>query len=114
METHTIERDGDTDLRFKGELLASASSSPDTARSDYSGSTGRWTVLELYRTAAGNYVVHEVGRTSWDGEQDRHTATVCEAEAEVVDAVRTHDGRLGRLGKQVLEEAGIDAVEEIA
>lgn len=107
METFTLSIDNAPDLRFTGELIAENSSSANNARSDYSGSTGRWTELALYRTIGGRYICHQIGRTQWQGEHDRYSGKVCETEAEVI-AFFGH----GWVAKGLYEEAGItDALE---
>jgi hypothetical protein len=78
MKEFAITRDNERDLVFTGEIIASASSSPETSRSDFSGSTGRWTELTLYKTQGGKYVCESIGRTQWQGEHDRHKGAVCE------------------------------------
>lgn len=47
---------GDTSVRFTGELLSKKSSrrSPTDLR---------WTEIEIYKTQAGKYVVHKIGRS---------------------------------------------------
>jgi hypothetical protein len=47
---------GDHRVRFTGTILAQKSSKQ--GRDDL-----RWTEIEIYRTAAGNYIVHKVGRS---------------------------------------------------
>ena len=84
METITLSIDNKPNIRFTGELLASAASSGDPARgSDYSGSVKRWAELELYRTKGGKFVCYQVGRTLWVNERDRRSGTVCETAEEV-------------------------------
>ena len=61
MEQITVERDGAANIRFKGELIATTSSSANNASSYYSGSTGRWRTLSLWKTAVGKYVGQTVG-----------------------------------------------------
>lgn len=78
MKEYIVKRDNERDIIFTGEIIATASSSPEQSRSDYSGSTGRWTVLRLYRTKGGKYVCQEIGRTQWQGEHDRYRGAVCE------------------------------------
>lgn len=102
METITVTRDNDSDIRFTGEEIASASS-----HSPYDCS-GRWTVLKLYRTKGGKYVCSEVGRTQWQGESDRYSGTVCETPAEVIK----YFGH-GRLAKEIYDEAGFEDVVEV-
>lgn len=108
MTKYRVERDGDKDLSFTGELIAESSSSPETARSDYSGATGRWSELRLYRTKGGKFVCEQIGRTQWQGEHDRYSGAVCDDEA----GVQEFFGH-GWLAKELYEEAEIEAVEII-
>lgn len=108
MEEFTVSRDNDRDLRFNGEKIAWASSSPNNAHSNYSRSTGRWTELRLYKTAGGKFVCESIGRTQWQGEHDRRSAKVCETVEEVIGFFGS-----GWLAKELYEEAGIECVEEI-
>jgi len=108
MKKHNVRRDGHRDISFTGELIAEVSSSPETARSDYSGATGRWAELRLYRTKGGKLVCEQIGRTQWQGEHDRHSGAVCDNEAGVVEFFGH-----GWLAKELYKEAEIDAAEEI-
>ena len=108
METITLENDNAPAIRFTGERVARVSSSPDTASSYYSGHTGRYTILELYKTKGGKFVAHSVGVTQWQGEHDRHKSAVCEDEAAVI-AFFGH----GWLAKDLYEEAGIEDVQDV-
>lgn len=108
METFTLKNDGAPDVRFTGVELASTSSSANNASSYYSGSVGRWTVLELYKTKGGKFIAHSIGRTQWQGEHDRYKVAVCETEAEVI-AFFGH----GWLAKSLYEEAGIVDVTNV-
>lgn len=105
MDIITIEIDNAPDIRFSGELVAKASSSDDQAMGrHYSGQTGRWTELYLYRTAGGRYVCHQIGRTRWQGERDRHSGAVCDTLEEVIEFFGHR-----WLAKELYAEAGIDA-----
>lgn len=108
METFTLKNDNAPAVRFTGVEVASASSSANNASSYYSGSVGRWTVLELYKTKGGKFIAHSVGRTQWQGEHDRYKVAVCETEADVI-AFFGH----GWLAKDLYEEAGISDVTEV-
>lgn len=108
METITLENDNAPAIRFTGERVARVSSSPDTASSYYSGHTGCYTILELYKTKGGKFVAHSVGVTQWQGEHDRHKSAVCEDEAAVI-AFFGH----GWLAKDLYEEAGIEDVQYV-
>lgn len=103
MDTFEIERDDARPLRFKGEMIASASSKA-------AGGPGsqRWRVLHLYRTAAGKLVAERIGRTVWANETDRHEAKVCATEAEVVEWLG-----LGDTAKEIYFQAKIDVAEQI-
>src|SRR5215216_4249031 len=60
--------DNGPDITFFGELIGSAASSDNRAcRRSFSGNTGRWTELFIYKTAGGNYVCSRVERTRWTG-----------------------------------------------
>jgi hypothetical protein len=76
--------------------------------SSYSGSTGRWTELRLYKTKSGKYICSCVGRTRWQGEHDRFSGSVCDS----IDEVISFFGN-GWLAKELYEEAKIDASIEI-
>ena len=107
-EAFVVRRDGAANLQFRGELVAEASSSPDRARSGFSGNTGRWTELALYRTVGGNYVCSQIGRTQWQGEHDRRDAVVCADAVSVVE----YFGH-GWLAKELYAAAGIEDAETI-
>ncbi len=95
-------------LRFTGELIGSAASSDNNALLNYSGSTGCWTELALYRTARGKLICYRIDRTRWQGEHDRFTGKVCESEAEVIEFFGH-----GRIAQELYEDAGIENVTEI-
>ena len=108
MESFSISRDDQADLRFVGEKIVSVGNSPDTARSDYSGSTGRSMDLVLYRTKAGKYVAQRIGYSQWQGERTRYEAAVCSSPAEVAAFFG-----YGRLAKELYSEAGLDIAEQV-
>lgn len=109
MQTYTVQRDNDLDIRFTGELIASATSTDNNVDTGaYSGSVGRWSELALYRTKGGKLICEQVGKTRWQGEHDRHSAAACDTEAEVIAFFGT-----GWLAKELYEKAGIEAVQEI-
>lgn len=86
METFTLENDNAPSMRFSGQLIAHVSSTDNQANSSrYSGQTGRWTELSLYKTQGGKFVCHQIGRTIWDGERDRFSGKVCVTLSEIKD-----------------------------
>lgn len=107
METYTLERDGLRDLRFEGELLAEVSSPH--------GELGprRWTELRLHRLKDGRHVLETVERNDYPNERDQCAAVVVAADPEAVIASVEQDGKLERLGRELLLEAGIEPVEEV-
>jgi hypothetical protein len=109
METFTLEIDNAPSVRFTGELVASAASSDNQAiGSGYSGQTGRWTELALYKTKGGKIICHQVGRTRWQGDRDRFSAKVCETLAEVKEFFGHR-----WLAKELYAEASIDDAVEV-
>lgn len=108
METITIENDGAPNIRITGQLLVCTSSSANNASSYYSGSVGRWTELNLYKTAGGRFVAQSIGHTQWQGEHTRYKAAVCQTEADVIEFFGH-----GWLAKNLYEDAGIADVQEV-
>jgi len=108
MDTITVQRDNDLDIKFTGERIAAVSSSDNNARSDFSGNTGRWADLALYRTQGGKLICEQIGHTRWQGEHTRHSGAVCETEAQVIEFFGT-----GWLSKKLYDDADIDAAVEI-
>jgi len=105
-EIFSLQRDN---LTFEGELIATAASTDDPQSSDFSGSTGRWTELALYKTTVGGtWVCSRIGRSCWQGERDSHEATQCKTEQELIDWFGTD-----WLAKRLLKSAGIDSAEHI-
>lgn len=109
MEEYVIERDNAPSLKFTGVCLASAKSSSNRAMgSSYSGQTGRWCELALYKTRCGKFVCSQIGYTQWQGEKNRYSGAVCETEAEVIKFFGH-----GWLAKDLYETAEIKDVQEI-
>jgi hypothetical protein len=107
-EKVVVRRDGKPDLRFQGELLASASSSDDRQSSSYSGELGRWVELQLWQTRGGKYVCQEIRWTRWQGEEDRYQAEVC-TDAKSMAEFFGHSW----LAKLIYARTGLDALEDV-
>ena len=107
METYTIQRDNDKDLKFTGEKIASATSTPDTAmgRRYFNEST----VLSLYKKQAGAFVCERATCLMEADEMDIHEAAVCYSEDPVIELFGTD-----WLAKELYDRAEIEAVEVIA
>lgn len=97
-----VKRDNESTLRFTGEMLADVSSHSEKNKT-------RWTVLRLYKTQGGKYVCQSIGRTRFEGEVDRFSATVVDDEAGVIAFFRH-----GSLAKALYDYADIDDIEDIA
>jgi len=109
MQTFTLEIDNKPNIRFTGELAASVASSDDEAMgSRYSGQTGRWTELALYKTKGGKFICHQIGRTRWLGERDRFSGQVC----ETLEDVKAFFGHRW-LAKALYAEASIDDAVDV-
>jgi len=109
MEKITVERDNQRNISFIGELLAKTSSSDDRAMgSSYSGETGRWQVLKLYKTEQGNFVCQRINRTCWQGERDSYEAVICRNELEIFDFFG-----YSRLAKDLYIKADVNNLEII-
>jgi hypothetical protein len=109
METFTLEIDNAPSVRFTGELVASAASSDNQAMgSRYSGQTGRWTELALYKTIGGKFICHQIGHTRWVGERTRYSGKVCES----LDEVKQFFGHRW-LAKELYYDAKIDDVVNV-
>ncbi len=108
LELIILTNDNAPDIRFKGELIAEVSSSANNASGSYSGATGRWTELKLYRTTGGRYVAQSVGHTQWQGEHTRYSTVVCETAADVIDFFGH-----GWLAKSLYNEADIEDVQDV-
>lgn len=99
---YLIERTNALDLKFTGELIASVYTSKNNA----SCRPGRWTTLDLYRTASGKFIAESVDYPIWEHEHERHSAELCATEADVIRFFGT-----GWLAKELYKKAGIDAPE---
>ena len=103
METITLERTGERNLRFKGEMLGSASSHWINGVEQ-----NRWTEYEIYKTETGKYVVAITHVTCWQGEVNGYQAEVCNTPEEVYDFLTDNDGygsHISNQAKEALEEA---------
>jgi len=109
MEKITVERDNDRNLVFTGELITKVSSSDDRAMgSSYSGETGRWQVLKLYKAKTGKFVAQRINRTRWQGERDTYEAKVCSTHNDIVEFFGG-----GWLAKELYEEGDINAAIDL-
>jgi hypothetical protein len=110
-ETFTLERSGQRDLRITGEKIAVVSSE--------SYDCTRWTVLHLFEVESprAKYVVHQVNCTKWQGEDTLYQVLLATNEDQLIDLLSSGgehgDTYLDKLGKELLDQAGIEYVEEL-
>ena len=100
---------GEPFLKFTQENIAGTSNDSDRASGDWSGETGRWTTLRLYKTDGGKFICQRIDHTQWTGEHTGYSAEVCDS----LEAVQSWFGH-GRLAKEIYYLAKIEAVEQIA
>ena len=74
----------------------------------YSGQTGRWTTLALYKTVGGKFICHQIGHTRWQGERTKYSGKVCNDVSEVIAFFGNR-----WLAKELYNEAGIESVNDI-
>lgn len=103
MTDYVVQQDDGPSVAFNGKRIGEVSSSNNNANPSYSGSTGRWTILRLYRTRGGKFVCEKIGHSQWQGEKSRYSAAVCETEAEVTEFFK-----FGWLAKELYDDASID------
>ncbi len=100
----TVTRDGKKDLSFTGVHIAVASDHEHQGPQNT-----RWSEIDIYRTDSGKYVVAQVYRTRWQGEEDSHRADVCESPADVLELLSWEDEEgnngISNMAKEALEAA---------
>ena len=105
LNQHIVIVNNDLDIKFTGEVMATATSSANNSSgSAHSGSVGRWTELQLYKTQSGKYICESIGRTQWQGERDIFNGAICTTVDEVIAFFGT-----GWLAKELYDSAKIDA-----
>lgn len=109
-ETIIVRRTGQAPLRVRGVIIASVSSSWDTASTAYSGSTGQKQDVCIIRTSTGKYVVRVEHYTLWLGSKDTHDAAVYPSLKQCVEYLS--DRIPGWMLKELIEELGEEAVAE--
>ena len=101
----TVIRDDKKDLAFAGVLISSGSDHEHQGPQN-----SRWSEIDIYRTDSGRYVVAQVYRTQWQGE-DSHRADVCESAAAVMELLEWEDEE-GNNGLSNLAKEALDAAAE--
>ena len=105
MKRYKLERDGDVDVTFEGDLVASVDSRKyGTVKPD----ADRWSEIRLYKTASGKIVAHEIGNTKMPGERVFRQVYICDSKSELVEELGGN-----WLAKKLYDSVGIEASEEI-
>jgi len=97
-----LTRDEALDLAFTGWKVAVGRCGDRTYEVDWT----RWTVVTLYVTESGKFIVAIERHSKWEGQGSRYAATVHDTFDEVVDHLTSdNDGRLGPASKTMIEDA---------
>ncbi len=100
----TVTRDGKKDLQFTGVKIGSGSDHEHQGPQN-----SRWSEIDIFRTDSGRYVVAQVFRTRWQGEEDSRRAEVCESAAAVLELLEWEDEEgnsgISNMAKEALEAA---------
>lgn len=97
MEQFTFKQTDGPEIRFTGEFRAKATSHRNNA--------WRWTELHAYETEGGNWIVHEIGKTTIEGEVEFHTVHVFGS----TDDLTRYFG-FTKLAMKLYDRLGIDAI----
>lgn len=96
-----LQRTGNVDLVFDGELLAEQSTREDGAQ--------RWAELRIWRTDTGKYVTQRLGRSIVPGEVDKIVTRIVNDPANIAEALMSRQG-----DATFLSNFALDALAEAA
>lgn len=83
-DEHTV-RDDDREITFTGHLLGVSTSQDELEPRD------RWTEIQIFETAANQFIVSIIGMSNRPGELQRYRTYVCEDAAAAVEALHQVD-----------------------
>ena len=86
-ETITLDRTGQTPLRFTGDLIYETSSHDPVSGTLHE----RWHEVRVYRTKAGKWIVAITFCTTFANEHETCTVTVCPDQAAIVGPLTGYD-----------------------
>ena len=107
-ESFRIDHDDGLPIAFTGNLLCIVESSPDSNRSNWSGMTGRWRRLELYKTRAAQYICVCRAFTQWERERDSVSVEVVNEPKGIAEFFGP-----GWMLRQLCEQSGVDLAEHV-
>lgn len=96
-------RTGDRTIRFRGRLLAEATSWTPGRR--------RWTDIRMYKTEAGQYVIEIVGCTEIRSEEWRYATQVSDTAEGAVECLHKYDEDGVRYLTKLADKVAHDAAE---
>ena len=118
MVKHTLKRDNERPVTFRGERIGEASTQ--------SCNDTRWTDVDIYRTQAGRLIAHTSHISQWQGEGCSYHVVMADNVETLLGLLRYSDeysdeydaeGSDGALSDVVLDalaDAGLDVAEEVA
>ncbi len=99
---YRLTRDDDLDLAFTGWEVAEGRCGDREFERDWT----RWTIITLYVTAGGRFIVGIERHSKWQGATSRYDATVHETFDDVLNHLKgDNDGRVGTASKAMIENA---------
>ena len=102
LKAYRITRDEALDLALDGWCIATGRCGDRALVHDWT----RWTVVNLYLTTSGKFVVAVQRHSKWEGQGSRYAASVHEDFDGVVKHLTDdNDGRLGPASKAMIEDA---------
>lgn len=107
-EKYRVERDGEKDLVFEGEIVASVDGRIVAGRE-----MNRWDEYTLYKTLKGKYILEHQYITLWQGERNLNEAWIGDDPAETLKKAGFDQVQIPRLIKDLAKEAGIDIAEHV-
>jgi len=99
---YRLTRDDDLDLAFTGWKVAEGRCGDREHESDWT----RWTIVRLYVTTGGRFVVGIERHSRWQGSTSRYDAVAHETFDDVLLYLKDdNDGRVGTASKAMVEDA---------
>jgi hypothetical protein len=102
----TLNRTGNPPIRFTGSLIGYADN-------EFVGGNraNRWSQVTIYRTKGGNYVAYVSAFTCWQGESDYFKGESFANASEVIEYLKDHADRLGKVSQEAIEGACENDIE---
>jgi hypothetical protein len=85
MQSFKLKLTNAADITFNGVLIASKSTTPESAHPSYSGRLGEWEEYDLYRTESGKYICYLSEMTQHQGCKNKYSYAICATTEEVIN-----------------------------